>query len=129
MYRAICAAEKTRVIGEMGEVNGYDMCIRNPVRGNQHGSSSKYCSYHKNDGCGETQCQLDVRPITRSITRDIPRTITTGGGCKEDKNIDRFHHRTANSGDVLHFSSLWSKARQFRNVYSGIAFRYFQVPD
>ena len=35
-YRAICTAEKTRIIGTQGDVNSYMLCTRNPIRGNQH---------------------------------------------------------------------------------------------
>ena len=33
--------------------------------------------------------------MTRSLAKKIPKMITTGDGCKEDKNIDRFYQRTA----------------------------------
>ena len=95
LFRSICSAEKSRIIGNAGEVNSYELCIRNPVRGNQHGPSAKFCSAHVNDNEGATDIQLDLRPITRSITAKLPKIVTTGQGCKEDCNIDRFYQRTA----------------------------------
>ena len=95
LYRSICAAEKKRIIVNSGKQNSYELCIRNPLRGNQHGSSSKFCNEHVNDKEGDTDTQLDLRPMTRSLAKKIPKMITTGDGCKEDKNIDRFYQRTA----------------------------------
>ena len=95
MYRAICAAEKKRIIGGKGNPNGYDICIRNPVRGNQHNASSKFCKNHENESSGKTAEVLDLRPITRSITQNIPKAIKSDEGCKEDKNIVKYYNRTA----------------------------------
>ena len=94
-FRALCAAKKERVIGEQGQVNTYNLCVRNPVRGNQHGKGSKFCKIHSNDKTGATDSLLDIRPMTRSMTKDIPVLVTTGSSCKHDKNIDRFYERTA----------------------------------
>ena len=38
---------------------------------------------------------MDFRRVTRSMAQTIPAVITSGQGCKEDANIDRFHSRTA----------------------------------
>ena len=95
LFRALCGAEKTRVIGKDGDVNGYQLCIRNPTRGNQHCLSDKYCRVHANDQKGDTADVLDIRPMTRSMTANIPRTVTNGEGCKSVKNIDTFYDRTA----------------------------------
>lgn len=95
MYRAICAAEKKRVIGGKGNPNGYDICIRNPVRGNKHNTSSKFCKDHENESMGKTADVLDLRPVTRSITRHIPKAIKSDEGCKDDKNIVKYYNRTA----------------------------------
>ena len=94
-FRALCAAKKERVIARDGDVNSYDLCIRNPVRGNQHGRGSKFCKIHTNDKTGGTDTMLDIRAITRSMTASIPTIVTTGSSCKDDKNIDRFYERTA----------------------------------
>ena len=95
MYRAICAAEKTRIIGGKGNSNGYDVCIRNPVRGNQYNSSSKFCMDHKNESIGSSAEALDLRPVTRSITQSIPKAIKSDEGCKDEKNIVKYYNRTA----------------------------------
>ena len=95
LYRSLCGANKSRVIGKNGEVNGYNICIRNPTRGNQHGSSNTFCSAHHNDKDSDTDPVLDLRPVTRSMTNNVPVTITNGEGCKSNENIERFYRRTA----------------------------------
>ena len=95
LYRFICAAERNKIMGNPGEVNHYDMCIRNPVRGNQYGKSDKYCLNHINGKSSITDEQLDMRPITRSMSKLIPETITSGSGCKTEDKVDKFYSRTA----------------------------------
>ena len=95
LYRSICAAEKNKVKGNKGEINYCDLCIRNPRRGNQHAYGLKYCSFHSDNKEDETEDQLDLRPITQSITKSIPRVICSELGCKESSNVDRFFTRTA----------------------------------
>ena len=68
----ICSAEKTKIINKRGEINTYDKCINNPIRGNQHRKASKFCKVHENGSNGATSEMLDLRPITRSITKLIP---------------------------------------------------------
>ena len=93
-YRTMCMADKTRIIGSPGNVNRYEVCIRNPIRGNQHYAPSKYCPEHTAGPAPPNQ-SLDMRPRTRSFFKSIPRTITLGEGCKKDEAVDRFYHRTA----------------------------------
>ena len=96
LHRLICAAEKSKIMGNYGQPNSYDMCIRNPVRGNQYQDNSKYCHIHSKDNPGNTDEQLDIRPITRQYAKQlIPKTIVSNEGCKRADNIDRFHSRTA----------------------------------
>ena len=95
LYRFVCAIEKTKVAGNPGEVNYYDLCIRNPVRGNQHSSCEKFCSYHLNGEAASTIEQLDMRPITRSMAKSMPHVICSGEGCKSNDKIDKFFSRTA----------------------------------
>ena len=38
---------------------------------------------------------FDIRPITRSMSVNIPSAISSGEGCKDDSNVDRFYSRTA----------------------------------
>ena len=95
LYRTICAAEKSKIIGDQGNINTYDICIRNPTRGNQHSDASKFCEEHINGKSGEGKMVIDLRPITRSFSRMLPLTVTSGLGCKEDKKVDRFYTRTA----------------------------------
>ena len=64
LYRSICNAERSKVIGLQGNVNKYDLCIRNPIRGNQHISSSKFCIQHAEGKTGEGKQNIDLRPIT-----------------------------------------------------------------
>ena len=95
LFRPLCAAPKTRIVGCNGEGNGYDVCIRNPTRGNQYGQARKYCSYHVDKKEADTEKVLDLRPITRSMTLNIPSTVSNGEGCKRDKKVDRFFETTA----------------------------------
>ena len=96
LSRLVCAAEKVKIMGNTGEVNSYDLCINNPVRGNQFVENSKYCRVHDKENSGLTDEQIDLRPITRAYARNmIPNTLTIESGCKKEKNIDRFHSRTA----------------------------------
>uniref|UniRef100_A0A7M5XKB2 Uncharacterized protein n=1 Tax=Clytia hemisphaerica TaxID=252671 RepID=A0A7M5XKB2_9CNID len=78
LYRFICSAEKKKVTGNKGEVNGYDMCIRNPIRGNQFKKSERLCEEHLNGSSGSTVEQLDIGPVTRSMTKSLPTVITMG---------------------------------------------------
>ena len=63
LYRFICATEKTRVIGNTGEVNRYDLCIRNPVKGNQSTEASKFCLQHQENQSAETEEQIESTKI------------------------------------------------------------------
>ena len=47
LFRAVCIVSKTKINGQLGDVNNYDLCIRNPIRGNQLMKPSKYCNEHK----------------------------------------------------------------------------------
>ena len=67
LYRSICGAEKSKIIGVSGDVNSYDLCIRNPIRGNQHTQSSKFCFSHLDGKKGEGRQNIDLRPVTRSF--------------------------------------------------------------
>ena len=73
----------------------YDLCIRNPKRGNQYQKSSKFCEFHADQKFGDTMETVDLRPITRSFKRKIPPTVTSSEGCKDEKKVDRFYERTA----------------------------------
>ena len=102
LSRLICATEKIKIMGNIGEVNSYDLCIRNPIRVNQYKDNSKYCLIHENEQSGLTDEQIDLRPNTRSYSRNmIPNTISTGQGCKKECNIDRFHSRPAGMFYIL----------------------------
>ena len=115
LYRLICAADKTRIMGNTGEVNSYELCIRNPVHGNQYKGSSKFCLVHDNESSGVTDEQIDVRPITRSLAKQlIPSTISSGEGCKKDESIDRFHSRTAG---MFYVSIVWHPFISLRDVH------------
>jgi hypothetical protein len=95
-FRLICGLERHKIAGEEGQVNSYDICIRDPIRGNQHTKPSKCCTEHQQNMDKMTnQETLDFKRITRSMAKDIPPTVTSGEGCKEDDKVDRFHMRTA----------------------------------
>ena len=93
-YRAMCMADKTRIIGERGEVNSYNLCTRNPVRGNQYQKQSKFCDAHIN-GSNTVPDALDMRPVTRQYAKNLPSVVTSGKGCKRDDMVNRFTERSA----------------------------------
>lgn len=95
LYRLVCAAEKTKITGNVGEVNRYDMCIRNPIRGNQFQPNSKFCKTHENEQSGKTLEQIDMRPVTRQYAKMIQHVVVTDDSCKKEENVDKFHNRTA----------------------------------
>ena len=95
LYRFICASEKTRVIGNAGEVNRYDLCIRNPVKGNKSTEASKYCLQHLENKSAITEEQMDLRPITRSYAKNITKCPNSEEGCKKTENINSYYDRTA----------------------------------
>ena len=71
------------------------MCIDNPLRGNQHRQISKFCKNHQHDRTLPVADPLDIRPVTRSMTKNVPPSVTSGEGCKSDDKVDRFYNRTA----------------------------------
>ena len=95
LYRYLCAAEKTSVIGNIGQVNSYKLCINNPIRGNKSKQPSKFCITHENGKSGKTTEQMDLRPMTRLFAANLTQTITSNEGCKNNNAIDRFYTRTA----------------------------------
>ena len=95
LYRFVCGIDKHRVLGNVGEVNRYDMCIRNPVKGNQSTTPLKYCREHADNKDAATSEQLDLRPVTRLYAKTIENTITSEEGCKKPDAINRFFERTA----------------------------------
>ena len=96
MFRLVCKADRSKVETKCGPTE-YNLCIKNPIRGNQHKTASKYCSDHLNGNTSQIipQCQLDLRPITRSLSLSMPNVLVSGEGCKKSENIERFHSRTA----------------------------------
>ena len=95
LYRLICGAPKSHIVGEYGQVNHYNMCIWNPIRGNQFQKNSKYCKVHVNDGFAETIEQIEMRPMTRQYSKSIECTVVIEDSCKKETNVDKFHSRTA----------------------------------
>lgn len=94
LYRYICAAEKTRVLGNAGEVNSYELCINNPARGNQSKATSKYCTSHIENKVSATEEQLDLRPVTRAFSKSITHLISTEEGCKKMAAIQQYAIRS-----------------------------------
>ena len=101
-YRAICGAKRKRIEGKDGEVNTYDLCINNPIRGNQYGKASRYCSDHKpmaehdkDDDILGPSIVSDLRPRTRAYLKSIPNIVTSGEGCKKKEDVTTYFTRTA----------------------------------
>lgn len=97
LYRYICGAEKRRVMGNTGEVNRYELCLRNPIKGNQSSKSSRYCPEHAGDKEAMTEEQMDLRPNTRLYAKSIHECDTTEEGCKKQNNLTSYatYNRTA----------------------------------
>ena len=92
----ICGASKSHITGNIGQVNYYDMCIRNPVRGNQFQAKSKFCKIHEDNADGNTKSIRDLRSVTRQYAKSCNITIDDiNKGCKKEDNIDKFYSRTA----------------------------------
>lgn len=75
MFRSICFAEKSKIAAKNGYVNTYDICIRNPIRGNQYSNASKFCERHIDGKSGKSKMVINIRPVTRSINKNLPLTI------------------------------------------------------
>lgn len=90
LYRYICAAEKIRVLGNLGEVNNYKLCINNPDRGNQSKKASKFCMSHNAMKEAKTEEQIDLRPVTRAFSMSLVKTVTTENGCKKLDAIQQY---------------------------------------
>ena len=95
LFRSICAADKERLEKSPGDVNRIKVCIENPMRGNQHREVSNFCAYHQHDRTLPVKETIDIRPVTRSMTQNVPSVVTAGAGCKSDDAVDRFYARTA----------------------------------
>ena len=93
LYRYICGSDQTKLKGNKGEVNTYNICINNPIRGNDKTKPSKFCNEHQNGRDEKTSERIDVRPITRLFAKSIPSTILLPFSCK--KEVDSFYDRTA----------------------------------
>ena len=96
MFRLICGAEKIKDDTTQGQPLQYsNICIRDPIRGNQHVAAHEFCTEHKRDKSATIPEPIDFRRVTRSMTEKIPPLVNKGEGCKKDKDIDRFYARTA----------------------------------
>ena len=97
LYRYCCSLPIIKTNAEKGEINITQRCVNNPTRGNQHLPTQKLCHYHatgKSSAVTSTE-QIDLRPITRSLTRDLPEKILSGQGCKAENNLNKYSERTA----------------------------------
>ena len=95
-YRMICSAKKEKIQSSKGDVNRYNVCIRNPIRGNQHVKASKYCELHQDEqSLISSETKLDLRPHTRLFCKNLPEVLTSEEGCKAEQNVDKFYNRTA----------------------------------
>ena len=95
LFRAICATDKEKVDSIPGAINGYKVCINNPLRGNQHSKVSQFCAQHQHNRTAPVHDPLDIRAVTRSMTKDIPSSLSTADGCKKVENVNRFFNRSA----------------------------------
>ena len=95
LFRAICAIDKEKLDTSPGDINRIKVCINNPLRGNQHSKISKFCKDHQQDCTSPVHDPIDIRPVTRSMTRDIPPTESVAEGCKKNENVNRFYDRSA----------------------------------
>ena len=81
VYRLICAAEKTKVTGKYGQPSRYDnICVRDPMRGNQHVAPSKYCQQHQQ---GNNRIYVVTLPAG-GLCCNLKRVCVCGGGGEEN---------------------------------------------
>ena len=68
------------------------MCIRDPLRGNQHREASKCCHLHQNGNykTASEMGKIDFKRLTRSKVQEIPEIVTSGQGCKEENTSNVF---------------------------------------
>ena len=73
LYRYCCSLPIIKTKGDKGEINITDRCVNNPTRGNQHVPNNKLCYYHATGNSNNVTSmeQIDIRPTTRSITKDL----------------------------------------------------------
>ena len=130
----MCMANKHRIIGAPGQVNGYTLCTRNPIRGNQHQQASRYCPLH-NDGPNILPEVLDVRPITRQFAKSLPNVITSEEGCKKRKDIETFYDRSAGMFYVFRSCGIrlshWEMftAESLSSVFTWLVDLFSSTPD
>ena len=130
----MCMADKHRIIGAPGQVNGYTLCTRNPIRGNQHQQASRYCPLH-NDGPNILPEVLDVRPITRQFAKSLPNVITSEEGCKKRKDIETFYGRSAGMFYVFRSCGIrlshWEMftAESLSSVFTWLVDLFSSTPD
>ena len=97
LYRYCCAEPIERVEGIAGNANRVIRCINNPSRGNQNLVGSTKCNLHRNNekAKGLLIERLDLYPNTRQKAKQLEMKITSGEGCKEESNCNKFEKRTA----------------------------------
>ena len=96
LFRYCCAEPIEKITNVKGEINIFNCCINNPVRGNMSSVGSKKCLFHKNgDKENYVHDVLDMAPVTRSRAKELAFKVVSGEGCKEEINVNRFVVRTA----------------------------------
>ena len=94
LFRAICANTKEKILASRGDVNKVKVCINNPLRGNQYSKVSKFCHQHQSNREYPADDPMDIRPVTRSMTKEV-FTVPDEEICKKDENVNRFFDRSA----------------------------------
>ena len=96
LYRYFCTLPFEKMTGSKGEMT-IVMCINNPMRGNNFNEHSEFCSIHSGNLSVKKRVfkePIDLRPVTRSYTRNLQELVSTGEEWKEEKNINKFESHT-----------------------------------
>lgn len=97
LYRYSCSMPFETVVDKDSGRVVKKRCINNPVRGNQHQKKSSKCHLHS-DGSNDSTKNvepLDLRPVTRQMTRNLEEVFVSGSGCKQLENVSVYEERTA----------------------------------
>ena len=97
LFRYCCSLPANKKKGEKGEINKIQRCINNPSRGNQNKKSNTLCQFHLTGKTHDvtTFDQIDYRPRTRNLTRNLVEKFVSNEGCKVETSLNKYSERTA----------------------------------
>lgn len=115
LFRYCCSLPAKKEKGEKGEINKIHRCINNPSRGNQNKKSDTLCQFHLTGKTHDVTIfdQIDYRPCTRNLTRNLVEKFVSNEGSKVETSLDKYSDRwNILCSKVLRHSSI-----KFWNVF------------